>query len=122
MVPGEALVAGSESSRQPTIVRIGTSLSMILASRGSSSQISMPGTLVAIGSNSPRISLGASDLEVVHVLMRRAAAQVDHDHRLVRTPTRPAPPAETSCGSVNPPIASPPMRSTSRRVIPLQKR
>ena len=37
-------------------------LSIIAASRGSSSQISMPGTLVAIGLNSPRISAGASGL------------------------------------------------------------
>ena len=34
-------------------------LSIILASRGMCSQISMPGTLVAIGRNEPRISAGA---------------------------------------------------------------
>ena len=34
-------------------------LSIIRAMRGNSSQISMPGTLVAIGRKSPRISAGA---------------------------------------------------------------
>ena len=38
----------------PTIVRIGTSLSMIFASRGRSSQTWIPSTLVAIGRSGPR--------------------------------------------------------------------
>ena len=43
----------------------------------------MPGTLVAIGLNSPRISFGRFGLDVPHVLVRRAAAEEDVDDRLV---------------------------------------
>ena len=40
-------------------------LSIIEASCGSNSQISMPGTLVAMGLNSPRISTGASGFKSI---------------------------------------------------------
>ena len=43
-------------SGEPYTDRSGTHLSMIFASRGISSQISIPGTFVAMGRNSPRIS------------------------------------------------------------------
>ena len=46
-------------SGDPYTDRNGTSLSMIAAMRGMCSQISMPGTFVGIGRNSPRISAGA---------------------------------------------------------------
>ncbi len=42
------------------MVRMGTSLSIMPARRGKCSQISMPGTLVLMGLNSPRTSAGAS--------------------------------------------------------------
>ena len=47
-------------SGEPCTLRNTTHLSMIAAMRGMCSQISRPGTLVRIGRNSPRISLGAS--------------------------------------------------------------
>ncbi len=46
----------------PTTERMTAHLSMRAASCGKTSQIWMPGTLVAIGLNSPRISAGASVL------------------------------------------------------------
>ena len=68
----------------PTTERMTAHLSMRAAMRGKTSPIWMPGTLVAIGLNSPRISAGRVGLDVPHVLMRRAAAQEDVDDRLVR--------------------------------------
>ena len=53
------------------------------AMRGKHSPIWMPGTLVAIGLNSPRISAGALGLDLPHVLVRRSAAQEDIDECLV---------------------------------------
>ena len=44
----------------PTMERMTVNLSIILAKRGNSSQIWVPGTLVEMGLNSPRISRGAS--------------------------------------------------------------
>ena len=49
-------------------------LSAWRAVRGSNSQISMPATLVAIGLNSPRISLGASGFHVESVEMGTSSA------------------------------------------------
>ncbi len=46
----------------PTIDRMTANLSIIFASRGNTSQMSMPGTAVLIGLNSPRTSAGASGL------------------------------------------------------------
>ncbi len=46
----------------PTIVRMKTNLSAICAMRGKCSQMRMPGTLVSMGLNSPRMSTGASGL------------------------------------------------------------
>ena len=57
-VADERIVIAARASR--TTERSGTSLSMIVASRGMCSQIWMPGTFVSIGWNSPRISAGAS--------------------------------------------------------------
>lgn len=45
---------------QPTTERMIAQRSIRVASRGNTSQISMPGTFVPIGLNSPRTSLGAS--------------------------------------------------------------
>ena len=54
------------------------------ARRGRCSPIWMPGTLVAIGLNSPRTSAGAFGLRSNGVLVGQAARQVDHDDRLRR--------------------------------------
>ena len=48
------------------------------------SEIWMPGTLVEIGLYGPRILERRVHLQVEHVLMRRRAGHVDHDHRLGR--------------------------------------
>src|SRR5262245_51156839 len=55
-------ITASWRSGAPTTERITTHLSMRAAMRGKTSQIWMPVTLVWIGLNSPRISLGASVL------------------------------------------------------------
>ena len=52
----------SWSPELPTSERMMANLSIILAMRGNSSQIWIPGTLVWIGLNSPRTSAGASGL------------------------------------------------------------
>ena len=67
----------------PTTERMTANLSMRAAICGKDSPIWMPGTLVAMGLNSPRISAGASGLDLPHVLVGRAAAQEDVDDRLV---------------------------------------
>ena len=85
-------------------------LSAIFACSGSSSQTSTPGTLVAIGLNSPRDFGRGVGLQVVHVEVRRPARQVDHDDRLGRRLRSPPPPAARSTSaSVRPPTASDPM-------------
>ena len=61
-----------------------TSLSAAAASLGSSSQMWTPGIFVAIGLNSPRISLGASGLRSIMSMVRRPAVEMDVDHGLVR--------------------------------------
>ena len=66
-------------------------LSIRPASRGKTSQISTPGTLVAIGLNSPRISAGASGLRSNVSWCGRAAGQEDVDHGLVAEPARSGP-------------------------------
>ena len=50
----------SWSPLDPTIERMMANLSIIFAMRGKCSQMSMPGTFVLIGLNSPRMSTGAS--------------------------------------------------------------
>ena len=50
------------------------------ASRGRCSQIWMPGTLVAMGRNSPRISAGASRLEIIQIDVAGPAPHEDMDH------------------------------------------
>ena len=76
----------------PTSERMIAKRSIIRASRGRCSQISMPGTFVR-----DRLELAANlgrrvRLQIDHVLMRRPAGQEDHDDRLVRRcGCRPAP-------------------------------
>ena len=74
------------SSCWPTSERITASLSMTAAVRGSSSPTWTPGQL-----RGDRLELAADlrrgvGLEVERVLVRQAAGEVDHDHRLVRRP------------------------------------
>lgn len=61
-------------------------LSATLASLGNSSQICMPGTLVLIGLNSPRISVGASGFRSHISKCEGPPGQVDIDNGVVRTP------------------------------------
>ena len=83
----------------------------------------MPGTFVAIGLNSPRISDGRLGLDLPHVLVRRTAAQEDVDHRLVRDRVPARASARNKSASDNDirlPIDRPPMRMKSRRRNPSQ--
>ena len=73
------MTSESECSSTETMERMQASLSHMRACSGKCSQICTPGTLVSIGLNSPRNSVGRVGLEVVHVHVRRAAGQVDHD-------------------------------------------
>ena len=102
----------------PTIERIGTNLSIIAAIRGKCSQISMPGTLVLIGLNSPRISAGRVHLQIEEVLMRRPARQEDHDDRLVRLAdaARPLRPAESAAARARPGPVRRSSRTTAAKV------
>ena len=96
------------------------SLSAMPASRGISSQMSMPGTFVAIGRNSPRISAGASGLRsnVSRCVGPPGNSTMMMPLAGLRTPLCAS--ARRMSGSASPPSASPPIRSQLRRDMPSQ--
>ncbi len=106
----------------PTIERISTSLSMSRAICGRCWQIWMPGTLVEIGENSPRISDGASifrsnrswcDGPPGRKIMMTALC----DRRIPDSAS-----ARSSCGRASPPRPRAPIRRKFRRDTPSQNR
>ena len=104
------MTSESECSSTETSERTTASLSHMRACSGKCSQICTPGTLVG-----DRLELAAElrrgvGLEVVHVHVRRAAGQVDHDRGLVRGPLQ----GGRSCAAFS--------RSMSASVRPAPKR
>ena len=107
----------------PTTERITAALSIRPASCGKTSQISMPGTLVAIGLNSPRISAGASVL-ISHMSW---CGGPPPRKMLITALCEDRVPARASArnksardNDIRLPIERPPMRMKSRRRIPSQ--
>ena len=117
------------SSCRPTIERITATLSITPAIRGRCSPIWTPGSRVGDRLELAADAVGRVGLEVEGILMRRAARQVDHDHRLVRRAggsdrgsARAPASAWSSPGRLSPPIASPPILRNDRRDRPSQYR
>ena len=108
-------------SLAPTTLRRKANLSAILAIRGRCSQIWIPGTLVRIGENSPRISEGASIFKSNMSWWGGPPGRYTRMMALLDFPWPCAPSACSNCGKVSPPKPSPPRRRNERRDRPSQK-
>ena len=105
----------------PVTDRTSTILSAAAASRGMSSQISIPDTLVEIGTNSPRNSLGASGFRSKVSMCvgppRRKILMIDRPVALAPALAS----ALSKPGSESPANPAAPRLKNSRRVLPSQK-